>query len=153
MNTVLGISLGTRSMGTALLRNNYLTDYRTKTFKETWSPIKLKRIISTLENILIHEGVTHLAVKLPHPQRSSLMLTGLLKGIRTLADSKGILIQTFYIEDIKSLYQDQPNKVALAKYICQKHPHLCTELGKEMENSSGYYLKMFEAIAVAQLIK
>lgn len=153
MTTILGISLGTRCMGIALLRNDYLTDYRTKTFKETWSPIKLKRILRTLERIIIHEGVTELALKLPHPKRSSLLLTELQKGIRGLAESNEIGIQTFYIEDIKSLYQNQPNKMALAEYVCQKHPHLCTELRKEQEKSTGYYLKMFEAVAVAQLIQ
>ncbi len=152
MSTVLGISIGTRSLGTALLRNNYLTDYRIKTFKETWSPLKLKKILATMEKIIIHEGVTYLALKLPHPKRSSLLLTQLLKGIKAMAENKDIPIKTFFIEDLKSLYADQPNKLALAEYICQKHPQLCIELNKELESNAGYYLKMFEAIAVAELI-
>lgn len=149
--TVLGLSLGTRSLGIAISKNRQLIDWRVKTFHGKWSEKKQKKIVVFLSRELHRHHVQVLAIKLPHPIRSSQWLGGLLTEIQSVATSLHIELHIYYIEDIKLLCNEIGNKKELSEYIVQLYPEVWNEYEKHKSDKHGYYIKMFEAIASAHL--
>lgn len=149
---ILGISPGTRSFGFAVIKNGDLTDWRIRAYKGVWSEQKRQYIILTLTKLIEQQKVNTIALKLVHPSRSSAWLKELQLCIQTLAVQKGIKADLFYIEDIKRLCNDRANKDCIAKYMVELYPHLSKEYARQMGSRNSYYLKMFEAIAVAGLV-
>lgn len=149
--TILGISLGTRSIGIAIIKNRQLNDCRIKTFPEKWSERKQKRIVTFLSSVLHGYHIQTLAIKLPHPIRGSRWLCGLLTEIQSIASRLHIDVHIYYIEDIKWLCNEVGNKKELGEYIVQLYPEVRYEYEKDKNDKHGYYIKLFEAIASAHL--
>ncbi len=152
-HTVLGISPGTRSMGIAAMKDGQLIDWKTRTFKGKWNDKKLNEIVVYIKKEMYRHNVRKVAVKLPHPVRSSLWLNDLLNEIKELVRKKNITMNIYFIDDLKYLSGELDNKQKLAEYITSKHPELLGEYEREQQNKNTYYMKMFEAIAAARLIE
>lgn len=151
MAIVLGISIGTRTIGLAVMDKGYLLDCRVKCFPGQWSNKKLTDIMDYLDRFIITNGIPCIALKLNTPERSSKSLVKLTKSLLKLVQGYEMGLQTYTIHDIKALCKDQPNKSEVARYFTKIYPHLYKEYCKEKKYSKGYYTKMFEAIAAAYL--
>lgn len=149
--TILGISLGTRTIGLAIIRNRQLNDCRVKTFPDKWSEKKQRKIVDFLSSELHRSHVGVLAIKLPHPIRGSRWLSGLLTEIQSIATSLHIEVHIYYIENIKLLCNEIGNKKELGDYIVHLYPEVWNEHEKHQNDKHGYYTKLFEAIASAHL--
>lgn len=151
MNTVLGISIGTRYVGIALMRNRHLIDCQVKPFPDPWSNAKQAQIIAFLDKYLITHGVQILALKSVCAARSSSGLLDLEREFIILIADYEIDIHQYGIEEIKRLCNGQANKSGLAAYLSWIYPHLYLAYRKEKGRHKEYYTKMFEAVAVAHL--
>lgn len=140
-------------MGIAIIKDTELVEWRMKVFNDNWSQVKLEKILSTLQGIIEKNDVTVIALKVLHSTRSSEGLNQLISAITALTKSKQIALYSCSITDIKahcSLLK-RCNKGVIVEYVLDKHPELHREYQREQGNLNPYYIKTFEAIAVARL--
>lgn len=147
--TILGISLGTRHVGIALLRKGKLFDWRLKTYKGIWSKSKLQKILNDIEEMLITQCITHVACKLPFKHQES-NVQRILEGIQAQAEQYGISLHLYSIADLrKGIGSDISNKKDIAERLVIRYPELITSLTKEKGAKNAYYIKMLEAVAAS----
>lgn len=153
--TILGISPGTNTMGIALIKGNQLIDWRIKVFDKNWSHEKLDKIINVLHQIIIKHNVSVLAIKVVHPNRSSDGLNQLISAITSLSKSKEVTLFICSVWDVKThcLKDGKTNDEKVVEYVFQKYPELHREYQKEINSKNPYYVKGFEAIAIAHMFK
>ena len=151
--TILGISPGTHTTGLALIKNNDLFEWRVKVFNEIWTEVKLERILLVIEALINKNRVEIIVLKEVDKSRSSNALKQLEFAIKTLAKDKNIPLCTYSIDDIKRECSkgSKSDKGVIVEYVLCKHPELNREYHKELGNKNPYYIKVFEAIAMAQL--
>jgi len=151
--TILGISLGTRTMGIAVYNNGQLVKWKAKAFYGTWSTAKQKKIIGVLEKVIDHYTVFAIAMKVPSPARSSPELNQLVSTLKKLATQKSIKVRIYSIQELKSYCpaEKKRNKMDLVNWCVEKSPLLFYEYKRIKANHSAYYMKVFEAIVVADL--
>ena len=99
-----------------------------------------------------HE-VTVIALKVLDVSRSSDGLIKLISAITDLAKSQKVGLYTCTITDIKKYCskEEKCNKGVVVEYVLQKHPQLHREHQMEQGNKKPYYMKTFEAIAMARM--
>lgn len=153
-STILGISPGTRIMGIGVIQNGELMEWKVKTFKGSWSKEKLHLIVEIIGRLCNHFQVTHLALKVVSPLHSSNNLLILTKVILELAEKNKIHLFRFTGQDLK-LRAGPAEKHSISdlmEFALDKYPVLKREYLKERNNLNPYYMKMFEAIAVAHIV-
>jgi len=148
---ILGVSLGTRTLGLAVGTRNDLIDWRMKVFLETYSRKKVRKIWRVIEQAIDRYGVTAIGMKLPHPSFRSEGMNQCLKEITKRALEKYVPLYFYDIETIERHYlkSEVKNKTALAEKIADKYPFLKNEYYRLKKNK--YYVKIFEAVAVMEL--
>ncbi|HTB32793.1 MAG TPA: hypothetical protein VK808_12245 [Bacteroidia bacterium] len=150
---VLGIAPGTIDNGLAVFQSGGLIDYQVKTFREKYSPSKMKRILNFIkETIELHE-VNAIAVKIPKSdKRQSKKVLQLISSIEKMAKAKHILVIKSDLSFLKEKCESGSRK-ELSKYLIQKYPEL-TFMDNDKLNKDTYYGKMVEAIAAGmQLVE
>lgn len=152
MQTVLGISPGTRSIGIALLRNGKLTDWKIQSFQGTWADTKLQRITHFVSQYVVRNKVGVIAVKIPDELPLSANYIQLVGTLNALFERKSIRPIYYTLSDLKKHHcpKEKVNKVTLAKCIVAKYPDLLPEHHSEQSNRTSYYYKIFEAVAAAK---
>ena len=151
---VLGISIGTRRVGIAILKDNELVDWRVKTFKGQWCSYKLSAIQRWFEKVAEFYSVDAIALKIPGLIESSPGLKDLIGYCRAQFNCKGINVAVFTIGDLKAQFlpQGRNNKKALLECITEKFPEVYLASRKEKSNRNPHYISMFEAIGAAHLL-
>ena len=149
--TILGISPGTRSIGLAVYRNGSLAEWRVKTFKGFWSNGKLKDILYELKNYMAEQGITVVAIKRPDTIRSSVGVQQVVSEITVLAKRNDIKVSLYSLQEMKRYYSKEKrfSKSEMIRQVASTNSELHHEYNKEQRNRNSYYVKMFEAIAVA----
>ncbi len=150
MVSVLGISLGTRTLGLAIFSDGTLIHWQVKSFKGVWSERKLKNILTMVTAVLDKYGVNLTICKVVPPSYSSELLDAVVNGIAEVCVKKGVGFSTCYLEDIMEVVLPSGTKVSkaiLADMLALKHPELALEFSRERINRHPYYIKLFEAIA------
>lgn len=151
VKTILGISMGTRLVGVAIMRDGELIDYRVKVFKRRWSRNKEKEIFAFIEKLSEHYSATPVALKLPNPFTASKQLKRLTIKLGQFLQTKTITIHQYSIATVKlGLGIKASNKDEFMGQIAERYLHLRREYLKEINNRHSYYERMFEAIAVAK---
>lgn len=153
--TILGINQGTRYMGLAVISGTVLRDWKVKTMKGRWSHTKLKHAVRMIKRIIDHYQPVAIAMKRLNPSRSSKSLKTLSAHIRKTAKSKRVKTFEFSIADLRKHHsREEPvrNKKQLAQVLASQYPDLYFELEKEKRNRNPYYLRMFEAVALASIL-
>lgn len=156
MHNTLGISLGTRFLGMAVIYDGELTDYRVRTFYEPWSKDKKEAILETIRKTALKYGVTGIYVKTPGIGHYSPSIEALIRDLRGLSEAWDIRLATLGIIELKEQYRvnAKNNKEALVNQICQKYPEhrrLAALCKKKTVYRSLNYIKMFEAIVCAEI--
>lgn len=152
MSNILGVSIGTRNVGVAIIRLNILTDYRIRTFAGKWTDRKCQSIVDVLESLIKRNAITDFTLKIPDASHCSPGITLLLKRIKELTDKYKIEIHHCTIRDINLCFTNEKHggkKVMVASLI-EKYP----ELGGNWSSNSSkqrYKARLFEAIACAEL--
>jgi hypothetical protein len=153
--TILGINQGTRYMGLAVISGTALRDWKVKTLKGKWSRAKLKHALRMIGGLLNHYQPSAIAMKRLAPCRSSRSLQTLTANIRKVAKAKRIKTFEFSISDLRRHHSGEEmirNKKQLAEVLATQYPDLYFELEKEKRNRNPYYMRMFEAVALAAML-
>ncbi len=153
-DNVLGISVGTRSIGIAVIAEGDLVDWYIKTFRGVWSDQKKLQILDTIEQMLERYDINSFAIKVPDKMNQFPVLTELHSEITQLAEAKSVTTLSFTIKSLKALCgTDVNNKEALRTRVFDLFPELKIEYQKEMENRNLYYTKLFEATLAATALQ
>jgi len=156
MKTTLGVSLGTRFMGMAVVYDGELSDFRVRTFYKAWTADKQSEMIGVIQKAIVRYGITKIVVKSPKPSHCSQNIQALMHDIRQLSEQSGITLSSCTITSLKQRYMsnDRGNKQALVQAIVKKYPHhkqLAALSAKKHIHRTLNYVKMFEAIACAEI--
>lgn len=152
---ILGINQGTRYMGLAVISGTVLRDWKVKTLKGQWSRMKLKYAVRMIQRIIDHYQPAAIALKRLNPCRSSRSLQTLTTNICKVAKTNRIKISEFSISDLRRHHSEEQtvrNKKQLAEVLASQYPDLYFELEKEKRNRNPYYMRMFEAVALAAIL-
>jgi hypothetical protein len=149
----LGISTNTRLLGTAIIDTDRLLDYSIHLHKQSWSPTKVNLIINHLEACVRRYCIKSIVLSIPYEFYQTKALQYLFASIIRHFKKKGITVTT---EKSTSLYsicppEQKKTKKALMESIVQLFPELTYCFYKETKHKYPYYIKLFEAVAVAVL--
>jgi Holliday junction resolvasome RuvABC endonuclease subunit len=153
--TILGINQGTRYLGLAVISGTMLRDWKVKTLKNKWSQAKLRKALRIVKTLIDQYQPTAIAIKRLNSYRSSQSLRMLTLNICKIARIKHVKAFEFSISDLKRHYSGEEsicNKKQLAEVLASQYPDLYFELEKEKKNRNPYYMRMFEAVALAVLL-
>jgi Holliday junction resolvasome RuvABC endonuclease subunit len=150
---IIGINPGTRYLGIAVLDGSELLDWRVKVLKGKWSKEKMKRAIGIISDIIEQYEPNILVIKKLHPSRRSWNLVQLVAKIKEFSKSKGLKVFQYSIKDVEEFFikEDKLNKKNLAEKILSEYQVLFNEFMKEKRNKNLYFIRMFEAVALAAL--
>src|SRR5437868_14268541 len=81
---ILGISIGTRITGVAVINSKKLVAWETHAYPETWSESKLEKILSRYEKHIRVHRVTAVVVKIPRLTHHNDAITALLTKLASL---------------------------------------------------------------------
>lgn len=152
---ILGISPGTRYTGFAVIKDMSLIDWRMKTFKGKWSTLKLRMIEATIKRHIEKYAINVIALKVPHPARSSRELELIIKVVKKVTNDCKIGYYPYCWEDIKSYCpsENRYTKNVLIDFVLNKYPEVRHVYQREKQNRWAYYIKIFEAIALAHFLR
>jgi len=150
----LGISLGTRKMGVAVMERTSIFDCQMKAFHNAWSDKKHQVILATIERYIVHYSVAHVAVKVPTFSVGAPAVLEVLEGIERLCKEIDVPISICSLADLKKGWcgSQRANKKELMRCILERHPELQREYNKEDNNKINYYDKLFEAVAATNIL-
>lgn len=143
-------------MGTAVLYDGELVDFRVRTFYGVWTSEKRSDMLRTINKAVDRFGVTAIVVKAPKPAHCSNSILDILSDIERVAEQGKIKLTLCTISELKKRYSknESGNKQTLIQAIIAKYPNhrqLAQLYAKEKSNRNAYHVKIFEAIACAEL--
>lgn len=151
---VLGVSIGTRVSGIAVIANNQLVAYNVLSFKEAWSDEKRDRIIKVYHEYVREHGVTTVAVKVPPLSHFTEALLSLLDRLKEYIDTHvGCMVAYKTQKDIKIALPRIRNKKDLIEHVVSLYPELQAMHERELAIKNKYHTRMFEAVLIAHLHK
>jgi Holliday junction resolvasome RuvABC endonuclease subunit len=150
---IIGINPGTRYLGIAVFQGPELMDWRIKVLKGKWSKEKMKKAIEIISGFIERYEPGVLAIKKLHPSRRSLNLVQLVAKIKEFSRRKGLKVYQYSIKDVEEFFvgEDKLNKKNLVEVIVSENPALFHELQKEKAHKNPYYIRVFEAVALASV--
>jgi len=150
---VLGISLGTRRLGIAIVQDERLVHFQMQTFPGTWSDKKLRCILSAIAVHAERQAIGSISVKIPDAMPTSKAFSQLIGSLNILAEDMRVNSQYYTLSDLKLAYSgvDRTSREWLIESIVKRHPELLPEYHKERRNKEAYYYKMFEAVLCAHM--
>ena len=151
----LGISTNTRLIGLAIINHhNALEDYSIHLHKSSWSPSKANMIVtSSLEPCARQYCINQVILSRPHEYHQTERYKQLVSHIKEYFDGKKIPVYEKPASAFHSLCppEQKKTKKALMQALTLQYPQLTLCYHKELRNKKRYYIKVFEAVAVAAL--
>lgn len=151
----LGISTNTRLIGLAIINpENSLVDYSIHLYKSSWSPSKANMIVtSCLEPCVSQYCIKKVVLSIPHAHHQTKEFKLLVTRIREYFKAKKIPVYEKEASALHCLYppEQKKTKKALMQALTLQYPQLTLCYHKELRNKNRYYIKVFEAVAVAAL--
>ncbi len=150
---ILGISTNTRLLGLAILKQGSLVEYKVHLHKSSWSPSKAKEIITKLEPCVRQYCIKSCVLSTPNAYHQTEAYKSLVSCIRSYFKEKNIPVYAKESKTVHSLYSPEQKKTkkVLMKLLTEQYPQLTYCYRKEVRNKNKYYIKLFEAVAVATL--
>jgi Holliday junction resolvasome RuvABC endonuclease subunit len=149
---ILGISPGTSRFGFAVIRNKELIHWGTKSYKGKWDGQKLKRIIKTLEQLIVEYGITQVAMKYPDHPPVAKEYNQLIGSLNVFIESKFLTLNYYHLKQVKR-YFGKGNVVSkrdVFELIKQEYPEI-EKRKRSMFLYNFHYAKLLEATAVAHV--
>ena len=148
---IIGLNPGTRYLGIAVLDGSELMDWRIKVLEGKWSEEKLKKTTEILSELFNQYEPNALAIKKLHPSRRTENLLRLSDKIKNFARLKKLKVYQYSIKEIESFFieDEKLNKQNLIDTIANLYPILHHDLSKERSQKNAYYIRAFEAVALA----
>lgn len=149
---ILGVSIGTRRNGVAVIGNGELKEAQIHSFNERWSKRKIAAIVAIFEKYIHQYNIRTIVIKPPKKSHYSLAIKHLLTAIDAYVKSKGCLVDYMNITQIKQHEPAIRNKTQMREIVVQKYPLLKREFLKDIRNRQPYYVKLFEAATIADIV-
>ena len=150
---ILGISIGTRTSGIAIISKRGLISWNTLSFKNTWSEQKANAIVKKYQQCLQNHTVTVVVLKIPRISHHTDAILDLLDKVNAIVAKHGCMVEYKTQAEIKHAIPEIKNSNDLINYTASLYPVLQGAQTKELTNSNKYHDKMFEAVIVAHLWK
>jgi hypothetical protein len=152
MAKILGISIGTRNVGLAVMRLRRLRDFRIRTFPGKWTPAKCEEILDHVAIMVVRHRVTDIVIKLPPLSHQSENIGCLIRGIQQIARVHNARMLDVTIGDLRRQYTEEKkcSKEIIFQAVIAQYPQLRKEW-KDNDKGRTYSAKLFEAIAAAEL--
>jgi RNase H-fold protein (predicted Holliday junction resolvase) len=150
---ILGISIGTRTSGIAIITKRGLVTWGTLTFKHSWSEQKSNAIIRKYEKYIKRHKVTLVVLKIPPLSHHTDAITELLNRLQDMIGFHGCLVEYKTQEQIKRVLPHVRNKKQIMEHTATLYPILTHEHDRELKSKNSYYDKLFEAVLVAHLYR
>lgn len=151
-HTITGISIGTRTIGIAVISNGTLVDWQVKSFKGTMNQQKLHMISGAILKLIHRYDCTEAVFKLPNKAQSYISITMLKKHLMKALTRHNISLHFYYLCDIKSKIHPQIcNKHQLTTWAVTHYTELRFIYLKQQRLRNPYYMKIFEAVIVLHI--
>lgn len=142
---VLGISVGSRSSGIAIIVGSELAEYGT---------LNASRPNSQAKSVLHYVrqfGVVTVVIKMPPATHVTKTLGAVLAHLKEALRYQGCMVEYKDMGHIKRHIPSVANKQDLMAFVAERFPELCHEHTTELASKKGYYVRLFEAVAVAYI--
>lgn len=151
--TILGVSFSTRMLGLAVLQSGTLIDYSVKLFKETWTPAKMNRILSSLAFAIDNFTITDMVLSIPPIHYQEQPFDELWQAITIFGRERRLNVKMYRHKDLQQLCgrEEMMSRKLLMETVVKEFPELEPYAKRESRSKNKYYYKMFEAIAAALL--
>jgi RNase H-fold protein (predicted Holliday junction resolvase) len=146
---ILGISIGTRRNGVAVIRQESLEAAQVHTLNDRWSGHKLAAIMSLYAKYVREYNVRVIIIKTPKPSHWSLAIKQLLRAIDAYIKKQGCLVEYTTIDKMKAKEPAIRNKRDLRRMVVELYPILIHELNRDLKVKQPYYAKLFESVMAA----
>ena len=148
---ILGISVNTRLIGLAIIKGPSLIDYAVKLNKEKWSETKCQKIITSLQTWCRHISINKVILSRPYAHHQTKQMESLYQKIFKAFAEKDVGVRSYSIQEVLLGWNitNKKKKATLFEKVAQRYPEILAVVEKNRRNSSVYYTKLFEAIAVA----
>jgi hypothetical protein len=137
----------------AVFYDGELTDSRVRTFYGKWTDKKRGDINNTVRRTVVRYRITDVSVKTPIPAYCSQNMNDLLSDIQLLSVESRIKLTVCTVARLKE-HCGGNNKLELSREIIRKYPEhqkLAALLAPKKEHRNAYHVKLFEAIACAEI--
>ena len=152
--TTIGINLGTRYVGIAVIIGSELRDWRIRVIKGKELIDKFQCLTGILARLIDSYAPSVVVLKKPHPMKTSPVLNRIQLEAKAFLEQNGVTVQEYTLNQLKMrLLPDQKslNKIKLAEFITSQYPILFEEWKREIGLKRPYRMAMFEAVALASL--
>ena len=148
---ILGISANTRFIGLAIIKGSSLIDYAVKLNKEKWSETKGQKIITSLQTWYAHINIQNIILSRPYAHHQTKQMESLYEEIIQTYKKGNVEVGSYSISEVLHGWniKGKKKKTTLYEKIALQYPELHGIVEKDQLNTSVYYSKLFEAIAVA----
>ncbi|MFB9841119.1 hypothetical protein [Mucilaginibacter ginsenosidivorans] len=146
---ILGISIGTRTSGIAIINKRGLIEWRTLSFKNPWSAQKADVIVSSYEHYIKRHRVTVVALKIPPLTHQTTAIMMLLEKLVALFTYHGCMVEYKTKKELKGAVPHARNTRQLLEHAALLYPMIVPKVSKELTNRNKYHHKMAEAVLVA----
>lgn len=146
---ILGISIGTRTSGIAIISKRGLIEWRTLSFKNSWSEQKADYIVRSYERYIKRHKVTVVALKVPPLTHQTAAIMALLEKLIALFTYHGCVVEYKTKKELKTVVPNARNTRQLIHHAADLYPMIAPKVSKELVNRNKYHHKMAEAVLVA----
>jgi Holliday junction resolvasome RuvABC endonuclease subunit len=149
--TTIGINLGTRYAGIAVIVGAELRDWRIKVINGKTLIEKFQCLTGILTRLLHTYTPGLVVLKKSHPSRTSETLSRLQLEAKAFLEQQDFLVKEYTLEQLKMrlLPGKRANKIKLTEFVVTKYPILLTDWERECSLKRSYRMAMFEAVALA----
>lgn len=146
---ILGVSVGTRRNGIAVIKDDELHAAQVHTLNDRWSNHKCAALIALYHKYVRDYRVRLVIVKTPKPSHFTLALKQLIRALDAYVKKQGCLVEYTTIQQMKAQEPAIKNKRELGQVVAERYPILVHEFHRELKLKQPYYTKLFEAVMAA----
>lgn len=149
---MLGISIGTRSVGIAVFRKGHLVEWQVKSFKGKMNEQKPYMISGAILKLVREYDCKEVVIRMPNKAHNYENVILLKKHLSKSLTNRRIPIYWYSLSDIKEgLDISICNKQELLDWTANNYTQLRLVYAKEKKNKNSYYVKLFEAVAALHI--
>lgn len=150
---ILGLSVNARMLGLAVISRDLLLDYHFRLRKDLWTPRKREIILASLQPWFNQYNIKSVALTIPYEKQTSTQTKKLLESIKEYFSKRKIQLCSYPAQALHSFCKEVKTKTKkeMMREITLRYPELSYLYRKEMANKNKYYVKLFEAVAVATI--
>lgn len=145
--------MNTRKVAIAIMRGQFLERYHISLHKGIFNTEKTDRILTRLQVLTRKYTITNVAILLPYEKHSTNHIKSLLGSVETYFKNQRIPVCTYYSDALHEICEeDEPKtKKVLMESISRLYPQLHRLYQREQRNKNKYYVRLFEAVALAYM--